>query len=121
MAYVRPHGTVVSVQGHASKAAVRLVASAAGRVPGKCSRNGKARQCNAAERRTRIAAELMVFWLRVRRGGGALGCRCCTRLCVSAPFAHGNLVLRAAPQTQEVAWASGPLPEHQTAGCVPAA
>ena len=33
---------------------------------------------------------------------------CCTRLCVSAPVAHGNLVLRAAPQTQEVTWASGP-------------
>ena len=27
---------------------------------------------------------------------------CCTRLCVSATFALGNLVLRAAPQTQEV-------------------
>ena len=36
-------------------------------------------------------------------------------------FAHGNLLLRATPQTQPVAWASGPPPEHQTADCVPAA
>ena len=52
------------------------------------------------------------------RGGPLL---CCTRLCVSATFALGNLVLRAAPQTQEVTWASGPPPEHRTADCVPAA
>ena len=52
------------------------------------------------------------------RGGPRL---CCTRQCVRATFAHGNLVSRAAPQTQEVALASSPPPEHQTADCVPAA
>ncbi len=61
------------------------------------------------------------FWSSGCARGGAGGPRlCCTRLCVSATFAHGNLVLRAAPQTQEVARASGPPPEHQTADCVPA-
>lgn len=44
--------------------------------------------------------------------------QCWTHLCVSASFAHRNLiVLLAVPQTQEVTWASGPPPAHQMADC----
>ncbi len=41
---------------------------------------------NAAEHRLRISAEFPVFWLRVRRCGGGLGCA--AHVCASAPFLH---------------------------------
>ena len=68
---------------------------------------------NAAERRTTNLSrnsDLLAAREAVRVGP----LLCCTRLCVSATFAHGNLVLRAAPQTQEVTWASN---ESEQARC----
>ena len=83
-----------------------------------CSRNGSGRQCSWAQNTSLSRNSGLLAAREAVRGGPLL---CCTRLCVGATFAHGNLVLRAAPQTQEVAWASGPPPEHRTADCVPAA
>ena len=43
-----------------------------------------------------------------------------TSVCASAPLLHMILLWHPAPQTQEVAWASGPPAEHQAVECVSA-
>ena len=81
-------GAVVCAQAYARQLRI-LVASELG-VFLTCARD-TAVEGNAAERRTRISAEILVFWLRVRRCEGFR--LCCTRLhtgymCVKARSAQ---------------------------------
>lgn len=111
------NGTIICVRDlhhlHARQLSI-LAAPEAGRILA-IARKAPA-EGHADEQKTRISAGIEVFWLCSRQFRGAPR-RCWTRLCVTATSAHGNIVLHAVPQTQDVAWVDGLSPEEQTASC----